>query len=503
MRLTALAWLRGVLCVALVLVYAWQNGVAQDSTSGQGSLGGGLGSAGNPSGQVPGAVPGGAAMADFDTLMNLIQQTIDPDSWLAAGGTSTILPYPSGVYVDPAGHMKRIRETEQLTPNFSNPFDRPSHPWRSESKLRTISLKKLDRSLVEMIQSGLRPGNELLKLAGLSRIQYVKIDAANEDILIAGPAGDVAYGYELQDLAVVAELIRLKTSPMGCSIEPLDSGILAAQRLIQEPGAIKKLARNPRMIVEQMQEKIGAHKVHVFGMAANTGTAVALIDADEHMKKVGFGTVATRQRINSYFDYLDQQEQVPSQSLIRWWFAFKDSPIRVSQDRTIFQLPEQCVAVLSEQQWVTQQGRAPTGGQDLAADAFAEGITKHLPGLRKTHPSYARLCAVFEISLALQLGVESTGQPSLNAWFPTLCSLGAEASGSSPQPKSVEGLTTWHKLKNGTIVAVVSGGVKVDAMKLAGSGKWQESKFLAPSVVPVQAEIPSSAHGKWWWDPAR
>ena len=47
----------------------------------------------------PGAVGGGAAMADFDTLINLIQQTIDPDSWLAAGGTSTILQYPSNLSI--------------------------------------------------------------------------------------------------------------------------------------------------------------------------------------------------------------------------------------------------------------------------------------------------------------------------------------------------------------------------------------------------------------------
>jgi general secretion pathway protein D len=45
----------------------------------------------------PGAIGGGAAMADFDTLMNLIQQTIDPDSWLINGGTSTILPYPANL----------------------------------------------------------------------------------------------------------------------------------------------------------------------------------------------------------------------------------------------------------------------------------------------------------------------------------------------------------------------------------------------------------------------
>ena len=66
--------------------------------------------AGSPS-SSPGAIPGGGVVADFDTLMNLIQQTIDPDSWLQAGGTNTINPYPAGVYVDPKGYMKRLKES--------------------------------------------------------------------------------------------------------------------------------------------------------------------------------------------------------------------------------------------------------------------------------------------------------------------------------------------------------------------------------------------------------
>jgi general secretion pathway protein D len=43
----------------------------------------------------PTPLQGGAVIADFDTLMNLIQQTIDPDSWLQAGGTNTINQYPA------------------------------------------------------------------------------------------------------------------------------------------------------------------------------------------------------------------------------------------------------------------------------------------------------------------------------------------------------------------------------------------------------------------------
>lgn len=449
-----------------------------------------------------GVTPGGAAMADFDTLINLIQQTIDPDSWLAAGGTSTILQYPSGVFVDAKGHVKRLRETENLLADFLNPIGDPQtrHPWKTESKLRTISLRKLEAALLHTATEGLAPTNELLRLAGLSKIKYVKIDVGNEDILIAGPAGDQGLGFELQDLAVVAALINSNTNPLGCSIEPADKGILAAQTMLQERGAIARLGRNPRLVVEQMQEKIGAHNVRVFGMQPNTGTALALIDADEHMKKVGFGTVQTRTPVNSYFDYLDRQPKVPSQSLIRWWFSFADQPVRVNQAKDLFELPEECVAVFSEQQWVSQQGRAPTGQNDKAADAFAEGFSKHLARMRKTHPSYARLTAVFETALALQLAVESTGLPSLQPWFPNLCRLGVEAPKENSVPQTVDGLTTWHKLKNGTIVAVVSGGVKVDTLELAANDNWQESKFLVSSLVSEPTGHISSAHGNWWWD---
>lgn len=484
-----------VLTLVITLVGTSTSVIAQSPPAG-GGLGGQLG---GDVGQ-PGVAPGGAAMADFDTLMNLIQQTIDPDSWLANGGTNTILPYPAGVFVDPAGHLRRVEPAEQLDRTLLAGASNPAAAWRNASGLRTVSLKKLDQALTRSLRSGLNPGIELQKLAGLKKITYVSIDVAEEDVLIAGPAGDTVFGFELQDVAVVSALINGQTTPLGCSIEPTNAGLLAVQDFVQSSSTVKALSRNPRRVVEQMQDKIGNHEVHVFGLAPNTGTAVALIDADEHMKKVGFGMAATPVRIDSYFDHLDRQTSVPKQSLIRWWFAYADEAVKANQSRDLFELPQQCVAVLSEQQWVSQQGRAPTGGQDPAADAFASGMTQQLPALRESHASYARLSAVFELGLALQLVVESTGQNDLKAWLPTLCSLGAEAPAGNSVPRSVSGLTTWHKLTNGTVVAVVSGGVKIDANRLADSQNWQASKFLSGSLVPSAPEIANSAHGSWWWD---
>src|SRR6185436_13888036 len=40
---------------------------------------------------------GGAALADFDTLIDLIQQTIAPDSWADAGGSGAIESFPTNL----------------------------------------------------------------------------------------------------------------------------------------------------------------------------------------------------------------------------------------------------------------------------------------------------------------------------------------------------------------------------------------------------------------------
>ncbi len=453
---------------------------------------------------LTGVAPGGSVIADFDTLMMLIQQTIDPDSWLLAGGQSTITPYPAGVFVDPKGHMRRLKESGKLSFDLQKPTtELPRHPWRQTSKLRTISLKEIDASLAKSRSRGLQPTLDLLKLAGLSRITYVKVLAAEEDVLLAGPAGESEFGFLLEDLATTAALINSQTAPLGCSIEPTNEGLLAAQQLLSERGTLVRLARNPKLVIEQMHGTIGSHAVSVFGLSPQCSTAIALVDADEHMKRVGFGSALTSPRIKSYFDFLDEQAVVPKQSMIRWWFAYSDSPVEATATGSLFQLPENCVNVLSEQQWVSQQGgRAPTGNHDEAADKFAVAFSEHLPRLRQSHPSYARLCGVFETGLALQLVLESTGQGDLRAWFPNLCGLGKALATAEhvDAPKTVEGLTTWHRLKSGTIVAVASGGVTMDLKQAAAQSKWKDSKFLTATVIADQPAVPTSAHAGWWWD---
>ncbi|MCO8120836.1 general secretion pathway protein GspD [Stieleria sp. TO1_6] len=50
-----------------------------------------------PQGQAGGMGGGGSSFADFDSLMNLIETTVVPDTWEALGGNSTMAPYPQNL----------------------------------------------------------------------------------------------------------------------------------------------------------------------------------------------------------------------------------------------------------------------------------------------------------------------------------------------------------------------------------------------------------------------
>jgi hypothetical protein len=449
--------------------------------------------------------PGGAGGADFTALMNLIQQTIDPIAWV--DGSSVMAPYPAGVSVDPAGQLRQRIPSARLSKSTSLARHQPKsawprQSWQASSPLRVVSLRNLDAALGRWDESKLTASEEFARLAGLSKIEYVQVDLVNEDILLAGPAlgqtTPLASGFHLLDMALFIELINSRSAPLGCSIDPTDTGILAVQQLLAQPKALKRLAIDPEKFVGQMQAKIGPHHTSVFGLPASSPAAVALLAVDEHMKQVGFGTSQTPIVIESYFDHLDQMADVAPQSLVRWWFAFADAPLHVDQHRLLYELPEQCVALYSEQQWVTHQGRKPSGQRDRAAEAFAAGMTHGLSQLRQVQPAYARLCAIFESALALQLAVDASGQHNLHAWLPNLKRLSAANYGALPEPKTVSGLTAWHKHQRGTVVAVVSGGVQLNPRSLLDRNRWLQTAEHIELPQATSTDVLSDS--SWWWD---
>ncbi len=433
--------------------------------------------------------------------MMLISQTVDPDEWRDFGGTgnSSMLPFPNGVWIDAAGHLKRMerRTTDGIAGNNTASHQR----WIQSSGLRTISLKKLNSTIQANRALGLPPTAQMENLAGITHIEYVLVDREAHDVLLAGPAGTQANlrgALNLEDLCLLVRLTSDHTAPLGCSLDPHDQGLAAAQQFLRLPGTTARLGRSPQAVAEQLKRYVGPHEVHIFGIDPKSTTALALVDADELMKRYGLGLSKGASPIKTYFDQLDRNKNVQPQSVIRWWFTYNNEPLTVSTEGDLFQMPKQAAATMSEQQWISATGqRAPTGAVDSAADGFAKDFTQRYLELSASEPAFARLEGIFELGLALQVAIESSHQTSLSEWFPALHEEARYISFHDRAPESVEGVTACSRLHNGTVVAVVSGGVTLDSSALVHQSFARSRSYISR---PKQLRARDTAAGSWWWD---
>jgi hypothetical protein len=147
--------------------------------------------------QVRGASPlarGGNSMADFDTLINLITTTVEPESWEDLGGPGAIDGFPGGVFVDADGVLRQLEV--KLSPDDLSQARRRAarvtdaeHDLARESGLRMVSLPRLEREIQLRRAAGMPLTESMENLAGLREIRYVFVYPESHDLVIAGPAG--------------------------------------------------------------------------------------------------------------------------------------------------------------------------------------------------------------------------------------------------------------------------------------------------------------------------
>ncbi len=451
----------------------------------------------NSSSRAPSGGNGGRPVQDWSTLMMLVSQTVDPDEWRDFGGTgnSTMLPYPNGVWIDAQGQMKRMQHRADVGRGVQSAAAHQN--WLRASGLRTVSLKKLDAAIQTQQDLGLSSSRKVQSLAGLSHIEYVLVDSEQHDLLVAGPADGNASILDLEDLCLLLNVINDHTSPFGCSLDPSDKGLHAAAAFLQQPNTVLRLGKSPQIVADQLKKQVGPHQVNMFGIEPKCSTALALVNADELMKRYGLGLAKGPIPIKTYFDHLSRAKALKPQSLIRWWFAYTDQPVVANTENVLFHMPKQAVSVLSQEQWIAATGtRQPTGQTDPAAEAFAREFTEKYVQLAASEPAFARVEGIFELGLALQLAISSNHETSLHNWFPHLCHEAHSICLNDRAPAYVEGVTAHDRLSNGTVVAVISGGVSVDPAAALAHRQSQPHAY-----VSKPSQLKSADHNdQWWWD---
>lgn len=472
-------------------------------------------------GAAPGAPPGaqgGGTVADFESLMDLITSTIAPTTWEEVGGQGAIESYRNGVFVDAQGVLRRAMKTNARADLVALRREAAavagSQDVRQSSKLRQVSISRLERA-VQLKHAAGRPTSDAERtLAGLQRIDYVLIYPETGDLVIAGPAGDWQIDAEgravstktgrpclrLDDLVVLwRHAVERPHDVLGCTINPSAAGLAAAKAYLD--GQQSKPAGRKQQL-EQLRRHVGLQTIEVFGIDGHTSAARTLVAGDYHMKLIGMGLATGVPGVPSYLELVARQDEgaVPALDVLRWWFTLACDAVESDAAREAFALRGVAVKLQGENEFLNATGRrVPTGEADELNRKFAANFNEHYAELAAKYPVYAELENLFALELCGAL-VASQQLDARVHWHRTYFGLsGGYLPEAAEVPRTVETVSASQKADARRVVAGVSGGIHADpwshvseAALVDGDARLKPTRQQAAPVAP--------AAERWWWD---
>ncbi len=468
---------------------------------------------------------GGGIQADFDPLMELIQRTIEPESWEDLGGMGRMAPFEAGVHVDAEGLLRIVESTgngsalEALRGRSRHELEAGSGP--GNSSLRLISLSRLERAVQQRESLGLPPTDSMRYLGGLTRIQYVLVYPETGDLVLAGPAEPWEFDASgrpvgtqtgqpvlwLDDLVSCWRAIQQDDGIFGCSIDPHPENLAATQAFLTESRATGKKWR------EGLQKALGRQAITLHGIDPTSHAAHILVKADYHMKRVGMGLEPGVLGVEDVLTLMAREsEPTPPSTLIRWWFTLDYDAVESSKDKLAFALSGPGVKVLSENEFLDAEGkRRAVGTSDQPTREFAADFTRHYTELSEKYPVYADLRNVFDLAMVCGL-IHVEGLDRQVGWQANYFGgVGANTPQYTTEvwstPREVDTImnykkwveTVGGKKRQSTLVGV-SGGVSADIQATLSQVPSKTDTYDTLSAQQSASQPQGWNASQWWWD---
>jgi hypothetical protein len=398
---------------------------------------------------------------------------------------------------------------------------KPGELWAA-SKLRKVSLVRLEAALAAGLAGGGPPDDVLRNLAGLTRVQYVfcypaKAGAAG-DIVLAGPAEPFAHDaagraiglvsgrpiLQLDDLAVALRAYppdKDERPFLGCTIDPRAEGLA---RLMEFQKTVPRSVRaNERGAVAAAMERglaesLGHANIRVFGLSPRTHFAHVLIEADYRMKRIGIGVEQPPVKLTTFIGAADSAQ---AGSLQRWWFTPDYQCVRLAEDKLAAELVGQGVQLQGEDKLIGPDGSLAAAGArpNKASELFTLGFTRKYPEIAAASPIYAQLRTLIDLSIAAAL-IRRHGFYAQAGWEANvLRSEDQYAIETLPQPQQVDCVVNslW---KGNRLLAPAGGGVSIRPDEALKSENLLPDEGGRVAAQRAQLSPPPAAPDRWWWD---
>lgn len=392
----------------------------------------------------------------------------------------------------------------------------------AESKLRKISLRRLEAAIQRELAVGRAPDDAMQQLAGLTRLQYVFCYPAKNDqlgdIVIAGPAEAWALDpagrpiglksrrpiLSLDDLTVALQAFppgKLDRPFLGCTINPNAEGLaklVEFQKSVPDRIRDEQRAATTAAVATGVADALGMAEIQVFGISPRTHLAHVLIEADYRMKRIGIGAEPPPVKMTTFIWALDSPREG---TLQRWWFTPNYQCLKLTPDNLAAEFIGQGVQLQGEDKLIGADGSlAAAGGPKpgKASELFTLSFTRKYPEIAAASPVYAQLRNVIDLTIAAAL-IRRHDYYALAGWnaelFRDEASLPTET---LPEPKRVPCVVNslW---KGNRLLTPAGGGVFIRPDEALESSNVAADKD--GSLARLQSDmLRVPAKDTWWWD---
>jgi hypothetical protein len=415
------------------------------------------------------------------------------------------------IYADPTGQLTRQRVAAargDLAADIAESSD-----------LRKVSLTRLEAAIADRLATSSGLGDEMLNLAGLTRLKYVFYYPDSGDIVVAGPAegwmtdaSGRTVGIEsgqptlkLEDLIVALRMYAPETADVkndtsshviGCSIDPTQEGLARMQNFLRQVGGTATPA-DTDIIVNGLRESLGLQDVHILGVPENTHFAQVMVEADYRMKLIGIGLEQPPIRLASYV-HNARPADVSRNAMQRWFFVPDYECVRVSDDGLAMELVGDGVKLVSADEVVGSDGvRRKAARVDKASQMFVTGFTKKYGQLAQRSPVFAQLRNLIDVAIAAAYIKDNDLYTEANWDLGVLADESQVSVEHYPVAQQVETAvaSVW---RGSQLMTPVGGGVHIEPELALGAEKLLEDDGTLHAVrVGTDLQL---AEGQWWWD---
>ena len=388
-------------------------------------------------------------------------------------------------------------------------------PLAQPSRLRKISLVRLEKALRERLRAGQEPTDEMNQLAGLLHVQAIYCYPNRGDVVLAGPAegwmedlSGRAVGLRsrrptllLEDLAVALRAYPPGTQRrgfVGCTINPRPEGLARLREVQQQiPRSIPTAQRGPVTveIARRVQQSLGMADVRVFGISERTHFARVMIEADYRMKRIAIGVEPPPVTMTTFAAALHSARHGVLQ---RWWFTPAYDCAKASPDRLAMSLEGQGVQLQTEDKAILPTGLLVNASTKpgKATLAYAQSFTQKYEQIAAVRPCYAQLRQLADL-LIVAAFLRKHDWYGRAKWDADLL-LDEQTYPLNRLANPVDAPVVVNAFwKRNRLFTPAGGGVSIEAELALADNRLQ----IDPALQESRAALPQAADEKrWWWD---